>query len=134
MKTQFMVENYKINETNHCGTCPECNTSWDNGEVIDYLMNKELFLGATSDKVVAENMARKSYGWTPENKKRISKLAFIEVSDGEDGFNGLDGFYQCTKCQIAWGSENGERNEMFKSLLTEKSAMDDFIKNLKTKL
>jgi hypothetical protein len=67
-----MVENYKINETNHCGTCPECKTSWDNGEVVDYLMNSELYLAATTVRNVAEYTARKSYGWTQENKKRIS--------------------------------------------------------------
>jgi Zn-finger nucleic acid-binding protein len=128
-----MVENYKINETNHCGTCPECKTSWDNGEVVDYLMNGELYLAATTDRNIAEYTARKSYGWTPENQKRISKLAFIETSDGDDSFNGLDGYYQCPQCQVAWGSENGERTEKFKSLLAEKSAMDDFIKNLISK-
>lgn len=123
-----MVENYKIDETNHCGTCPECKASWDNGEVVDYLMNKELFLGATTDRAVAENMATKSYGWTSLNKKRMSNLVFVESSDGDDTFNGLDGYYQCPQCQVAWGSENGERTEKFKSLLAEKSAMDDFIK------
>jgi hypothetical protein len=128
-----MVENYKIDETNHCGTCPECKASWDNGEVVDYLMDKELYLGAISDRGIAENTARKSYGWTPENQKRISKLAFVETSDGDETFNGLDGYYQCPHCQIAWGSENGERTEKFKSLLAEKSAMDDFIKNLISK-
>jgi len=128
-----MVENYKINETNHCGTCPECKTSWDNGEVVDYLMNSELYLAATTDRAIAEYTARKSYGWTPENQKRISKLAFIETSDGDDTFNGLDGYYQCPKCQVAWGSENGERTEKFKSLLAEKSAMDEFLKNLTSK-
>lgn len=128
-----MVENYKIDETNHCGTCPECKASWDNGEVVDYLMDKELYLGATTDRAIAEHTARKSYGWTPENQKRISKLAFVETSDGDETFNGLDGYYQCPHCQIAWGSENGERTEKFKSLLAEKSAMDDFIKNLISK-
>lgn len=123
-----MVENYKIDETNHCGTCPECKASWDNGEVVDYLMDKELYLGATTDRAIAEHTATKSYGWTPQNKKRISKLAFVESSDGDDTFNGLDGYYQCPHCQIAWGSENGERTEKFKTLLAEKSAMDDFIK------
>jgi Zn-finger nucleic acid-binding protein len=128
-----MVENYKIDETNHCGTCPECKASWDNGEVVDYLMNGELYLAATTDRNIAEYTARKSYGWTPENQKRISKLAFVETSDGDETFNGLDGYYQCPQCQVAWGSENGERTEKFKSLLAEKSAMDDFIKNLISK-
>ena len=68
-----MVEKYKIDETNHCGTCPECKASWDNGEVVDYLMNKDLHLGATTDRAIAEYTAKKSYGWTPENQKRISK-------------------------------------------------------------
>ena len=30
-----MVENFKISETNYCGKCPECNSDWDMGEVID---------------------------------------------------------------------------------------------------
>ena len=123
-----MVENYKIDETNHCGTCPECKASWDNGEVVDYLMNRELYLGATTDRAITEGIARRNYGWTPENKKRISKLAFVEASDGDETFNGLDGYYQCPQCQVAWGSEDGERTERFKTLLGEKSAMDDFIK------
>lgn len=128
-----MVENYKIDETNHCGTCPECKASWDNGEVVDYLMNKEVYLAATTDRAIAEYTATKSYGWTPQNQKRMSKLVFIESSDGDETFNGLDGYYQCPQCQVAWGSGDGQRTEKFKSLLTEKSAMDDFIKNLTNK-
>lgn len=124
-----MVENYIINETNHCGCCPECGTSWDNGEVVDYLMNEELYLGATTDREAAEDLARRVYNWTPENKKRISKLVFIEASDGDITFNGVDGYYQCPDCQIAWNSSNGIRTDIYKSILDNHSATEEFLKN-----
>lgn len=128
-----MVENYNINETNHCGLCPECGISWDNGEVVDYLMNPERFVGVINDRTTAENVARKHYGWTPENKKRISKLVFIEPSDGDGIANGIDGFHQCPNCQISWGTESGERTDRYKSLLVEHSAMLEFMSKLNKK-
>lgn len=128
-----MVEKYIIDETNHCGNCPECGASWDNGEVVDYLMDPEKYLGATQDRKIAEYQARRSYGWTPENQKRISKLAFIEPSDGDDIANGVDGFYQCPQCQIAWGTETGRRTDMYKSMLNDYSAMTAFVENLRKK-
>ena len=128
-----MVEKYNINETNHCGLCPECGATWDNGEVVDYLMDPEKYLGAIDNREIAENVARKQYGWTPENKKRISKLAYIEPSDGDGIFNGVDGFYQCPNCQIAWGTESGERTDRYKVILDNHSAMSAFLEELAKK-
>lgn len=133
MKTKIMVEKYIINESNHCGSCPECGTSWDNGEVVDYLMDPEKYLGAIDDRALAESVAKRSYGWTPENKRRISKLAYIEPSDGDGIFNGVDGFYQCPQCQIAWGTESGERTDRYKVMLDEGSAFAMLMKEFREK-
>ena len=106
-----MKEKYIIDEQNYCGECPECKHSWDSGEIPDYLMT----LGNT--RVDAEILAQKSYGWTLENRKHLSNLIFIEASDGDMDYNGLDGFYQCGGCQIAWNSGTGKRTDKFKMFL-----------------
>ena len=125
-----MVEKYIIDETNHCGNCPECGASWDNGEVVDYLMDPQRYLVGTQDRNIAEHQARRVYGWTPENKKRISKLAFIEPSDGDDIANGVDGFYQCPQCQIAWGSESGQRTDRYKVLFRQYTDGAEMLKEI----
>jgi len=93
-----MVNNYKINKTNYCDVCPECNESWDSNVFRD--------------------------------GEKISKLLFIEVSDGESFDNGCNGFNQCPKCQISWDIDTGVRSELYKVMLNEDSAMKDFIAKL----
>jgi hypothetical protein len=110
-----MVEKYIIDEKNYCGNCPECNASWDKGEVIDFI----------TDKLVI-----KEYGWTSENKKHISKLIKIEPSDSQ-AWDGLNTHFQCHECLIAWDSVTGDRTEKYKSLTVDNDVMKKFMEKLK---
>jgi hypothetical protein len=126
-----MVENFKINETNHCGKCPECDFDWDKGEVVDvirnsmlaqdyYKNNPELILKIDE---MAENNAKHNYGWTPQNKLHISKLLKIEPSDSQQWNEGMNDIYQCPNCFIAWDSVSGQRTEKYKVMVAEGEAM-----------
>jgi hypothetical protein len=125
-----MVENYKITEENSTGCCPECGHNWDKGDVFEFVKESNPNL---DDDVILQNV-KNNYGWTPENPRRFSHLVFIEPSDGDFDFDGSNGYYQCPKCQIAWGSESGKRTDKYKTMLNEESAMKAFIERLsKTK-
>ncbi len=149
IKINIMVENYKITEHNYCGNCPECGHSWSKGEVIDVLMgiktnsfdivsdnlSQTIGFTANTNSVINrdsyEAIARKQYGWTPENKKHISNLIFIEPSDGDEVNNYVDGYYQCPNCQIAWGSMSGERTDKYRSMLVNDRVMKEFLERLR---
>jgi hypothetical protein len=116
-----MVENFKISETNYCGNCPECNSDWDMGEVIDVvrdgLLNHDYYKN-NPDKLekieeIAKYNARVDYGWTPENRVHISKLVTIEPSDSQ----------QCPNCSIAWDAVTGDRTDRYKLLIAESEVM-----------
>jgi len=110
-----MNEKYLINEENYCGECPECKASWDKGEAID---------------LVPEETARKVYGWTPENKKHISKLIKIEPTDSQ-AWNGMNTHFQCHECFIAWDSVTGDRTEKYKMMTVDTDVMKRFMEKLK---
>lgn len=118
-----MKEIYKIDETNHCGTCPECSHNWDRGDVVDVIIENGKANGIETSREDAIKTAKRLYGWSEANPKRMSNLIFIELSDGDYLANGLDGYYQCGNCQVAWNSESGERSEKFKVLLTQSAEM-----------
>ena len=115
-----MVEYYKIVEENASGCCPECEISWDNGDAMDYVKESYPKLGEED----LMKIAKRDYGWTPENPRRFNHLLFIEASDGDIDFDGKSGYYQCPSCQIAWGSIDGKRTEKYKVLLDMHTEMD----------
>jgi hypothetical protein len=124
-----MVENYKITEENASGCCPECNHSWDKGDVMDYV--KESYPKFEEEDLL--KIAKRDFGWTPENPRRFNHLLFIEASDGDYNFDGQSGYYQCPNCQIAWHSFTGQRTDMYKTMLDKHLAMDEFMKELMEK-
>ncbi len=124
-----MVENYKITEENASGCCPECNHSWDKGDVFEVMKQNS---PNVDDEIIMKN-AEKNYKWTPETPRRFSHLLFIEPSDGDYEFDGSNGFYQCPNCQIAWDSATGDRTDKYKTMLDNHASMDKFMKELMEK-
>jgi hypothetical protein len=118
-----MKEIYKIDETNHCGSCPECGHNWDRGNVLDVIIENDKANGIETTREEAIKRAKRIYGWSEENQKRMSNLIFIELSDGDYNATGMDGYYQCGNCQVAWHSESGERSDKFKVMLTQNDEM-----------
>ena len=110
-----MVEKYIIDEKNYCGECPECKASWDKGEAIS---------------LVSEKTAREAYGWTPENKKHISKLIKIEPTESQ-AWNGMNTHFQCPECFIAWDALTGDRTEKYKLMTVDTDVMKRFMERLK---
>ncbi len=121
-----MVEKYKITEANASGCCPECNHSWDKGDVMDYL--KESFPMLDEDGLLKK--AQRDYGWTPEKPRRFSHLIYVEPSDGDYDFTGQNGYYQCPNCNVAWDDIDGTRTEKFKTMLDNHEAMKKFMNEL----
>ena len=124
-----MVGFYKITEENASGCCPECNHSWDKGDVMDFI--KKSYPMLNEDELLRK--AERDFGWTPENPRRFNHLLFIEASDGDYNFDGQSGYYQCPNCQIAWDSATGERTDIYKTMLDNHSAMEKFLKELMEK-
>jgi hypothetical protein len=121
-----MVENYKITEENASGCCPECNHSWDKGDVMDYV--KESYPKFEEEDLL--KIAKRDFGWTPENPRRFNHLLFIEASDGDIDFDGSSGYYQCPNCQIAWGSYDGQRTDKYKVILDNHDEMKELLKRV----
>ncbi len=121
-----MVEFYKITEENASGCCPECKISWDKGDAMETLKSNHPTL--TEEDLLKQ--AKRLYNWTPENPRRFSHLLFIEASDGDYNFDGESGYYQCHNCQIAWSSSNGERTDMYKTILDKHDEMKELLKRV----
>lgn len=110
-----MVEKYIIDEKNYCGQCPECKASWDKGEAIN---------------VVPEKTAREIYKWTPENQKHISNLIKLEPSESQ-AWEGINTYFQCPECFIAWDAVTGDRTEKYKLMTVDTDVMKRFMERLK---
>jgi hypothetical protein len=121
-----MVEKYKITEENASGNCPECNYSWDGGDVLEIMKSR-------NENVSDEDLliqAKRIYNWTPENPRRFNHLIYVEPSDGDYDFTGQNGYYQCPNCNVAWDDIDGTRTEKFKTILDDHEAMKKLLNKL----
>jgi hypothetical protein len=72
------------------GKCPACNGEWDDGDVAEVVSRLSVFVNSTEE--VIEN-AIKTFGYTPENRVRFSKVITIQVGDKT--------YYQCNKIRCS---------------------------------
>ena len=75
--------------------CPVCKESWDDGDIRDQLKASGRYDNRTDEELTN---AAKSYGWTPENPQRFSKLIGIEVMGKYDGIS----YWKCPHCSTFW--------------------------------
>lgn len=54
------------------GKCPNCDTSWDGGDILEHLTNMDVFTNKTPKEI--EEIATNNYGWNPVDRPRFSKL------------------------------------------------------------
>jgi hypothetical protein len=132
-----MVSNFLFTKENIYADCPECKFNWDKGDALECIKADDLewqrqlppnstFPITTEDQL--KKRALKNYGWTLENPVHLSRLTHLELSDGDDDFDGGITHYQCPNCFIAWHVITGERSDKFKLLLDRQSKMSELTK------
>lgn len=120
-----VLEYFVSEETKIGDCCPECNTTWDGGDVYEFYLEAKFnpnhtFYEEFNKKSLKEILKiSKNCGWTPRNKKRLSKLVGIDCSmsldEEDDSYDGVS-YWQCPNCQIAWHRFKGYRTEKFKNI------------------
>lgn len=109
-------ENLIINHNTKEGDCcPECNTKWDGGDILEDLTRRkdagEVIFGDKSDAELIEYAS--SYGWTVEDPQRWSNVIGMELSyDDPEHYDGVS-YWACPGCGIAWDRWTGKRTERF---------------------
>jgi hypothetical protein len=111
-------------ETKEGDCCPECNHSWDDGDVFSEL--KELrevndLYKSLSDEELQE--IANAYGWTEDNPVRFSKLIRLELSLGHLEHYDGPSYNVCPNCGIGWSIFDGSRSEEFISIIEERNEM-----------
>lgn len=118
------VENFIYNNDTRKGDCcPECNTSWDGGDIYEHFLEAKFNPSHEQhtyykDKSLEDiKKAASNYGWSDENKKRFSNIIGIDMSmdlnaNDDEAYDGIS-YWKCPECEIAWHSFKGYRTNKF---------------------
>lgn len=118
------VENLKgLGITKEGDCCPECGAFWDGGDIYEHFLEAKFNPNHEQhdyyhDKTLAKIKETASdYGWSEEEPRRFGKLIGVDCSmdpnaDEEDRYDGVS-YWQCPRCEIAWGRFNGKRTDKF---------------------
>lgn len=135
-----MIENFKFDDKNITGKCPECEFNWDKGDAFECVKEEavkfnELFppsefphVGPMPSEEDLKKRAFKRYGWSPENPVHLSHLVHLTLSEGDLDSTGDISHYQCPKCMIAWSVNTGERTDKFKVMLEGHALMEQMMR------
>ena len=99
--------------------CPECNASWDGGDILEFFKDMrdddehedhKYYKDETDEELL--KMAKK-YGWSEETPKRFGKVIGVELPlyDPEH-YDGIS-YWLCPGCNVAWNRWTGKRTERF---------------------
>lgn len=80
--------------------CPDCGQDWDGGDIREAMAN--LDVNNYVDASVIEKLAS-MYGWTPEERKRFTKVKVYEI----ERFGAKFTFWECPKCFHVLHRESG---------------------------
>lgn len=100
------------------GNCPNCKKSWDGGDIYDYLYNLDINMSKTAQDI--EKMAS-LYGWTPENKKKFSRVRVIEVTINNQY---TDVYFECPDCHKAFNSTTSEQYDSLTQAINKRKSQD----------
>jgi hypothetical protein len=92
-----MGEQLNVNET-----CPHCKESWDGGDIRQVIGNLDIHQFTDSKKLDA---LAAEFGWTPENKKRFSKVKMYQLSHDPDPEKL---FAECSHCGNTYRLSDGK--------------------------
>lgn len=88
-----------MSKINKCGICPNCNTDWDDGDIMETISKLDVFVGKNNNsfKKLAAN-----YGWDENTKTRFSKAKIVEINN--------EIFIQCSNntCNHIFKANTGE--------------------------
>jgi hypothetical protein len=96
--------NQETAQLDHAGVCPKCHVSWDGGDIFERMRALQIMGEPYYGSKTAEELrdCARDYGWTPENKKRFSKLIGVELPhDHPDHYDGVS-FWRCPACEHQW--------------------------------
>lgn len=80
------------------GNCPHCNKSWDGGDIRESIARMDIHQFKTVKEL--DDLAA-SFGWTPEDRKRFSKLRVYEL-------HSTTTIYECPDCMYVYNVDSGE--------------------------
>lgn len=92
---------------NRYGQCPNCETGWDGGDVVEVLGNLDVFKHKGQKELL--QIAAECFGYTPLNPLRFTRLNSIDLTGLRHG----EGFWQCPVCSHVWDKKT---NEEFNSI------------------
>jgi hypothetical protein len=86
------------------GRCPKCNANWDNGDILETFKalraKGDDYYATKTDAELVE--ITRSYGSTPENPKKFSRLIGFELPyDHPEHYDGVS-FWRCPDCSYDW--------------------------------
>ena len=88
----------KMEKLDKYGKCPECNMSWDGGDIFDSFRPQPWFKDKTDEEVMEH--VKESYG----EPYKFSKIVGIEDPKLYDGAS----WYMCPECNSRWDRWTGE--------------------------
>lgn len=86
------------NTIDRYGECPNCQVSWDGGNILQEMIKLDILIGETYENILS--MANKNYGYTVENQKRFSNLISRELKDETKTI-----VYQCPECRQVFNEQ-----------------------------
>lgn len=100
---------------NKHGHCPNCNTDFDGGDILQVLSNLSVFAGKGQKEVL--KFATETYGYTIENQRRFSNtIAFQLAHSGTV-------YYRCPSCRAVFDANSHryvvETNEQGVTVVSE---------------
>jgi len=81
------------------GRCPNCNSSWDGGDIFDTLRG-QAWCADTSDDDLRDHIFQ-SYGRPPY---RWSRLIGVEIQEYYDGVS----YWMCPDCSARWSARKSK--------------------------
>jgi len=114
-------DKFYVTPESRCGDCPECGTSWDDGDIFDTLRADEFYEDKTDEEV---KISASQYGWSENNKIRRTKLMGLELPwDHPDHREGIC-FWQCPECNTIWNRYTGDKTTGFEAYVGKKIKKD----------
>jgi hypothetical protein len=90
------------------GKCPTCGCNWNGGDIKEHISKMQVFHSRTEGELM---QIAASYGWTPQNPIRFTKL--VNVNRGPNKM-----YWRCPSCRDTYDQITGEKVS-FKKLIQE---------------
>lgn len=107
-------------QLNRYGQCPNCETGWDGGDVVEVLAELDVFKIKGQKELL--QIAAECFGYTPTNPLRFTRLNSIDLTGPDHG----KGFWQCPICHNVWDKKTNQQFANIKLALHKELLPLDF--------